>query len=88
MYVHPNAHLSTRRNTRVGLLARTKILSALENKEDSIREVSLEINVSYSRILHHLHLLEEEHLVKRLGEKRPFKWRVTGLGQQPLAYKN
>lgn len=88
MYIHPKAHLSTRRNTRLGLLSRTKILNALEKKEKSIREVSIEINISYHRVLHHLHLLEEERLVKRLGEKRPFKWAVTGFGQQALTSKN
>jgi len=85
MYVHPKARLSTRRNTRLGLLSRTKILGALEKGEKSIREVSIEINISYTRVLRHLHLLEAEHLVKRFGEKRPFKWRVTGFGQQALS---
>lgn len=84
MYVHPKAYLSTRRNTRLGLLSRTKILGALEKEQKSIREVSIEINISYSRVLHHLHLLEAERLVERLGGKRPFKWRVTGFGQQAL----
>ena len=84
MHVHPKVRLSTRRNTRLGLLSRTEILGALEKGEKSIREVSIEINISYTRVLHHLHLLEAERLVERLGEKRPFKWRVTGVGQQAL----
>ncbi len=85
MELHPNAWLSKRRNMKLGLISRTKILNALEKGDKSMREISEEIKISYARVLHHLHLLEAERFVERHGEKKPFRWKVTKIGQQRLA---
>lgn len=72
-----------------GLKARTKIIKMMENvdtetgagKETTARMISQFLNLSYRASLHHLHLLEEEKIVKRSG-KRPYKWALTGKGQK------
>jgi DNA-binding transcriptional ArsR family regulator len=40
------------------------------------------LKLSYSSILYHLNKLREEKVILRIGEKKPFKWRVTEFGQQ------
>ena len=80
MKYDPNAYLSKRRNIDRGLERRSKILSEVGLTAKEIAEKS---GLSYSSVLYHLKLLEEEKIVRREG-KRPFKWRLTGLGQQKL----
>lgn len=80
---HPKAFLSLTRNVRLGLVARTKIVSLLEKGEFTARVLAEKIGMSYSAVLHHLHLLETEKIIGRKGT-RPFFWKLTGAGQQRL----
>ena len=82
-FYHPKAFLLHRRNTKNGLTTRTKVASLLEKKSLTAKMLSQEIGISYSTILHHLHLLENENAVIRQG-RRPFFWKLTGLGQKRL----
>jgi len=80
---HPKAFLTLKRNVRVGLLARTRIVSILEKEVLNAKSVAKETSLSYASILYHLHLLEAENIVTRKG-KRPYVWELTGAGQQRL----
>ena len=80
---HPNAFLTKKRNIQPGLLARTKILSILEQKMCNTKTVSRETELSYKAVLYHLHLLEAENIISRRG-KRAYLWQLTGVGQQKL----
>lgn len=80
---HPKAFLTLKKNVRRGLLARTQIVLTLENKASSVKDVAQETGLSYSSVLHHLHLLEAENILTRRG-KRPYFWSLTGSGQQRL----
>jgi len=66
-----------------GLKARTKILNVLENQASAAIAISKEKSLSYSVVMHHLHLLKNDGTVNRKG-KRPYIWMVTGLGQKRL----
>ncbi len=71
-----------------GLKARTKILELMEDmkRETTIKELSSMLAaLSYRSILHHLHLLEGEKIVKRTG-KRPYRWSLTGKGQRRIVH--
>ncbi len=82
--MHPNAYLENIRNVSSGLKARTKILEALESKPcDGVR-IAKEGSLSYSVVMHHLRLLENEGIVHRKG-RRPYYWVSTGLGQKRLS---
>ena len=81
---YPQAYLSKKRNLKTGLRSRTNILKALELGEKTTREIAETMGISYACIIHHLHLLQAENYVKRIGVKKPFKWRKTELGQQKL----
>ncbi len=81
---HPKAFLTLRRNVRPGLIARTHIVSLLEEVGMNAKTIAQETELSYATILHHLHLLEAEHILLRRG-KRPYLWELTGAGQQRLA---
>jgi predicted ArsR family transcriptional regulator len=65
------------------LVARTKIVLLLEKGEFTARTLAEKIGMSYSAVLHHLHLLETEKIIGRKGSK-PFLWGLTGAGQQRL----
>jgi len=80
---HPKAFLSTKRNVRLGLTARTRVIQALEKTASNARGISNSTGLSYKIVLHHLHLLEAERVVSRRGNK-PFLWELTGAGQQRL----
>ena len=82
--MHPNAYLKNIRNVSSGLKARTKILEALENKPYSAVRIAKESPLSYSVVMHHLRLLENEGIVHRKGG-RPYYWVSTGLGQKRLS---
>jgi predicted ArsR family transcriptional regulator len=81
---HPKSYLSSVRNVPLGLRSRTVILNVLEIGERTAREIVMQANISYARVLHHLHLLEREKLVERIGQKPPFLWRMTEYGQRRL----
>ncbi|KYH40657.1 MAG: hypothetical protein AYL33_005500 [Candidatus Bathyarchaeota archaeon B63] len=71
------------KNIRPGLAARTKIISLLEKEHLNALSISKRAEISYSSALHHLRLMKEENIVARSG-KRPYNWRLTGLGQKRL----
>lgn len=83
---HPLAYLSCVRNVRLGLHSRTKILNILEQQVLTANEVSEKINMNYRRVLRYLHQLERERYAKRVGDKKPFHWKLTGLGQKRLPW--
>lgn len=80
---HPKAYLSLKRNVQRGLYARTRLVRILETKRLTAGKLSQETTSSYTSVLHHLHLLEEEEIVLCIG-KRPYFWELTGIGQQQL----
>jgi len=81
---HPRAFLSRKRNVRLGLNARTRILQVLEKQESSVRSIVNLSGLNYNVVFHHMHLLEAERVVVRKSDKRPFTWELTGVGQQRL----
>jgi len=84
---HPKAFLSLTKNVRLGLVARTKVILLLEKGEFTARALAEKIGLSYSAVLHHLHLLETENIIGLKGNK-PFLWKLTGAGQQRLMNLN
>jgi len=80
---HPKAYLTKKRNVRLGLRARTRIISVLEKGARSARAVAQETGLSYDVVRHHLLLLEPENIVVRRA-RRPFSCELTGAGQQIL----
>ena len=62
---------------------RSRIIMVLERKPSSAKAIAEEAGISYSSVLHHLRLLEEERIVKREGRK-PYVWKLTGVGQLRL----
>jgi predicted transcriptional regulator len=83
---HPKAFLIRIKNVKQGLVTRTKIVSALEQDRLAAKELSEKSNVRYSSVLHHLHLMEDESIVEKEG-KRPYIWKLTGVGQKRLTDK-
>ena len=71
------------KNVKSGLEARTKILEAIEKRVSAASSIATEKSLSYSVVMHHLRLLENEGTVNRKG-KRPYFWLLTGLGQKRL----
>jgi len=80
---HPKAFLSQKRNVKLGLTARSRIILALEKAGTHISGIAKATGLNYNIVLHHLHLLEAEKVVTRRGN-RPFLWELTGAGQQRL----
>jgi predicted ArsR family transcriptional regulator len=80
---HPNAYLSSIKNVRPGLKARTQVLQVLEARSVDAGTVAREAGVSYAVAVHHLRLLEAEGIVERKGS-RPHLWGLTGFGQKRL----
>ncbi len=81
---HPRAFLSRKRNVRLGLIARTRILQILERKESHAKGLMDSSGLSYRVVVHHLRLLEDERVVVKKGGKKPYVWELTGVGQQRL----
>jgi len=81
---HPNAYLSSIRNVKLGLKARTRILNVLEIHSGDAKTLAQEAGMPYWVVIHHLRLLEAEETVERRGN-RPYAWLLTGLGQKRLA---
>jgi len=80
---HPKAYLLRRRNVKLGLTARSKILTRLEAGRASAKEMAKETGINYPMVLYHLKLLEAEGVVIHKG-KKPYLWELTGLGQTRL----
>ena len=83
---HPRAFLSRKRNVRLGLAARTRILQALERRESDVKGIMGLSELKYNVVTHHLRLLEAERVVVKKGGKRPYVWQLTGAGQQRLVH--
>jgi DNA-binding transcriptional ArsR family regulator len=82
--VHPKAYLTSRRNVKAGLLARTKILLVLERERKTAPQIVKETGLSYASISYHLKALKKDRLADRLSNTRPFAWGLTPFGQQKL----
>ena len=80
----PNAYLVRKRNVRLGLTARTKILESVREQASSIKDIGRQSGLKYAVVLYHLRLLEEEKVIRRGGEKRPYTWSLTGVGQKRI----
>ncbi|MCD6387456.1 MAG: winged helix-turn-helix transcriptional regulator [Methanophagales archaeon] len=94
-YYDPDAFLRRRRNVRRGLSARTKILAVLRGENAragkagdgdgmTAAEISCVLGLSYSAIMHHLHLLEAEGVLTHEIVKGHYTWKITGRGQKRL----
>jgi predicted transcriptional regulator len=81
---NPNAYLTQKRNVRLGLVARSKVLQVVEKQAASIRVIRDATGLKYAVILYHLKLLEREKVVQRQGGKKPYAWMFTGIGQRRL----
>lgn len=81
---HPKAFLSEKRNVRLGLSARTRIILVLERGESNAKTIANLANLRYNVVVYHLRLLKTEKVVVRKSDKRPFLWELTGAGQQRL----
>jgi predicted transcriptional regulator len=82
---NPNAYLTQKRNVRLGLNARSKILEVLEKRPASTRDIGEATGLKYAVVLYHLKLLEDERTVRRQVGKKPYFWAFTGIGQRRLA---
>jgi hypothetical protein len=80
---HPKAFLSSTKNVKQGLAARTKIASVLDRGASTAKAISGDAGTSYSSVMHHLHLMENDEIVKR-SDKKPYIWGLTGMGQRRL----
>ncbi|NIU84235.1 MAG: hypothetical protein GWN31_10775 [Candidatus Thorarchaeota archaeon] len=80
---HPKAFLFIKRNVRPGLTVRTLIVLLLEKGALNAKTTAQKTQLSYRVVLHHLHLLEDENILVRKGN-RPYLWELTGAGQQRL----
>lgn len=85
---HPRAFLSRKRNVRLGLTARTKILQALEKRESDVKGIMALSQLKYNVVVHHLRLLEAEKVVVKKADKKPYVWQLTGVGQQRLVHSS
>jgi hypothetical protein len=85
---HPRAFLSRKRNVRLGLVARTKVLQALERRESDVKGIMGPSELKYNVVVHHLRLLEAERVVVKKGGKKPYVWQLTGVGQQRLVHSS
>jgi predicted transcriptional regulator len=82
--LHPKAYLTSKRNVKAGLIARTKILLALEKSRQNASSVASETALSYDCVAYHLKSMRKDRLVDRIAEKKPFTWQLTPFGQQKL----
>lgn len=81
--MHPKAHLTTKRNVKAGLRARSKILFILEETKKRAPEVAKASGLGYDCVTYHLRSMMKERLVER-SKQRPYVWAVTKFGQQRL----
>jgi len=80
---NPKAFLLNTKNVKQGLASRSQIASLLETNSFTAKTISEHTNIRYQSVLHHLHLMENEHIVERKGGK-PYLWSLTGAGQTRL----
>jgi predicted ArsR family transcriptional regulator len=82
--LHPKAYLVSKRNVRAGLVARSKILIALEKVSSSAPQIAKDSGLSYACVTYHLKTLKKDRLVERVSSRKPFAWTLTRFGQQRL----
>lgn len=82
--LHPKAYLVSKRNVRAGLLARSKILVALEGSSRDAPQIAKATGLSYACVAYHLKALKKDRLVERMTGRKPFAWALTRFGQQKL----
>jgi len=68
---------------KAGIRARSRILQTLEGNPLAASKIAKEASLTYSVVMHHLRLLQNEGIVDRKGQ-RPFYWVSTGMGQKRL----
>jgi len=82
--LHPKAYLVSKRNVKAGLIARSKILLALEENSRNAPQLAKATALSYACVAYHLKSLKKDHLVERVTGRKPFAWMLTRFGQQKL----
>jgi len=82
--LHPKAYLVSKRNVKAGLMARSKILVALEKVSRSTSQIAKESALTYACVAYHLKALRKDRLVERVNNRKPFTWTLTRFGQQEL----
>jgi predicted transcriptional regulator len=82
--LHPKAYLTSRRNVKAGLIARTRILLTLEKERKSAPVIVKEAGLSYACVTYHLKAMKKDRLVDKLSRTKPFTWGLTPFGQQKL----
>lgn len=80
---HPNAFLSSIKNIKRGLKARTQVLLALEKGSADAASIAMQAGFHANVVRHHLKLLLKEGIVERRSV-RPQIWQITGAGQKRL----
>ncbi|MCS6784570.1 MAG: transcriptional regulator, partial [Candidatus Caldarchaeum sp.] len=63
--INPRAYLTTVKNVRRGLKARSVIVEALEKGELSVAEISRRTKLSQHRVRYHLRRLKTDRIVVR-----------------------
>ena len=81
--MHPKAYLTTKRNVKAGLRARSKILFVLEETKKPAPEVAKSSGLRYNCVTYHLRSMMKERIVER-SKQRPYIWAITRFGQQRL----
>jgi len=81
--MHPKAHLTTKRNVKAGLRARSRILFVLEEMKKPASEVAKASGLGYDCATYHLRSMMKERIVER-SKQRPYIWAITRFGQQRL----
>jgi predicted ArsR family transcriptional regulator len=84
---HPNAFLSSIKNIKRGLMARTQILFALEKGSADAAGIAMQAGLHPNVVRHHLKLLLKDGIVERRNA-RPQIWQITGVGQKRLVSSN
>jgi predicted transcriptional regulator len=56
----------------------------LKDQASSIKGIGHVSGLKYAVVLYHLRLLEEEKVIQRNNQKKPYLWSLTGLGQKRL----
>lgn len=81
MSYESQSYLTIIRNVDRGLKTRSSIIKALKEGYTTIRGISEATGIRYQTILRHLKNMEKEGVVIRRPGK-PYKWNLTGKGQQ------
>ena len=82
--LHPKAYLTSKRNVRAGLVARTKIIFVLEAGKKNTANIAKEAALSYVCVAYHLKTMKKDRLVEKVSKTRPVSWTLTPFGQQKL----